>query len=359
MGNRSGFNQILLYMDEKIRQALSGVPDKEAVQEIRIRQGRPLVIGKFGREYFVCENGALSQSPAAGLKINRIQLENTFKAICEYSIHSFQREVAQGYITLNGGHRVGLCGTAVTKDSHTETVKYISGLNFRIAHQVYGCADAVMTPAYRQNPESMLIAGAPSSGKTTILRDLCRQLGQTRKLSIVDERGEIAAVYQGEAQNDVGVHTDILDSYVKEDGILTAIRVLSPEIVALDEIGSLSDCTAIEHTMHAGVKIIATVHAGSLEEVYARRHIRSLIRQGVFKSILLLGTGSQLGKIIDRIEVKNHAERRGYAFDHSDHIGAGRYFFQKADGTDSAFGTDTAYAGGNLHPDTVSGFHRF
>lgn len=331
MDDAKGFLQVLNYLNERIKKALQSIPDKGKVQEIRMRSARPLTVNIEGAEYFVTENGGLSRLEHAGLKIVRSDIEMTFKAVCEYSLHSFQKEISQGYITLAGGHRVGLCGTAVHKDERLDTIKYLSGLNFRIAHQVLGSADEVMKRCYHGRPPSLLIAGAPSSGKTTILRDLCRQLGNKHNLSVVDERSEIAAMYQGQAQNDIGVFTDVLDGYSKEIGILTAIRVLSPEIVVVDEIGNLSDCSAIEHSMHAGVKMIATVHAGSFQEVYARRHIKNLLEQGVFQKLLLLGTGNQLGQIVECAEVKNNAESMGNSIDHRDNFCGGQYVFTKAD----------------------------
>lgn len=303
MEQPKGFMQVQRYFSERLRQALEKIPDKDRVQEIRLRSGRPLSITHPGKTYFVSDNGGLSANPAAGLLMDRSDIEAVFKAVCEYSVHSFQRELAQGFITVFGGHRVGICGSAVLHGNEIDTLKYIAGLNFRIARQLFGCADEIMKRIGTE-PQSILLAGAPSSGKTTVLRDLCRQLGTAHRLSIVDERGEIAAVYQGVPQNDVGCCTDVLDGYPKESGILTAIRVLSPEIAAVDEIGGTEDCTALEHSMHAGVKIIATAHAGSIQEIYERKHIRTLLEQNVFSKIFLLGIGNDVGKVVDVCDIR-------------------------------------------------------
>jgi len=330
MDDTIGFNQVQPYLSERIRQALEKLALKAQAQEIRLRNGKPLSITSFGKELFITENGGISSSPSLGMSVNKQDIEFSFKAICEYSIHSFQRELSQGFITIPGGHRVGICGTSVTKDGKIDTIKYITGLNFRIARQVLGCADEIIKQAFNYKPTSTLIIGAPSSGKTTILRDLCRQLGNLHKLSIIDERGEIAATHQGVSQNDVGICTDVFDGYPKEDGIMTAIRVMSPEIIAIDEIGDISDCIAIEHSMNAGVIIIATAHAGSVDELYGRKHINALLQQNVFKRIITLGIGQNIGKITDITEVKKFVkDNRHTSPNHNDHT-CGDYILEKA-----------------------------
>lgn len=303
MDSSKGFNQVISYIPDKLRNYLQKISDVTAIQEIRLRIGKPLAITTFGKEYFVSDSGGISKEGKSLVIVTKSDVESSFKAICEYSIHSFQNQLIQGYITISGGHRVGICGSSVGKNGSIETIKNISGLNFRVAREVLGSADEIMQRAFGNKLYSLLIIGVPSSGKTTILRDLCRQIGNAHKLSIIDERGEIAATYQGQQQNDVGKCSDVFDGYPKEEGINIAIRVMAPEVIAVDEIGNIQDCLAIEHSIHSGVKIIATAHAADVGELFSRLHIKSLIEQGAFDKIVTLGNDRNIGKIVKIDEV--------------------------------------------------------
>lgn len=297
------YEQTLAYIESGIRAALSAIPaaQKEHVQEIRLREGRQPSLFMGGREQILqCR------------KVTRADIDESFRLACEYSIHSYQREIAQGFLTVRGGHRIGLCGTAVVKCGVVESVKDISGMNIRVAREVFGSADEIMHRVLSGDGQGgILLAGAPSSGKTTILRDLCRQLGKTTKLSIIDERGEIAAVYRGIPQNAVGEQSDVFDGYPKAAGIMMALRVMSPQVIACDEIGDEADCKGIEACLHAGVRIIATAHASSIPELYARRHIASMLESGAFGKIVLLDNAQNAGKIKAIVEVGDSGNQAG------------------------------------------------
>ena len=308
------------YFNEKIRKAVSEIMLKEDIQEIRLRSGKPLSVSVLGKEKFVTENGKITAYPQLGMVIEKDDIEYSFKAICDYSVHSFSKELSQGFITINGGHRVGICGTAVISEGKIETVKYISGLNFRIARQILGCADEIIKYIDIENPKGILIIGPPSSGKTTVLRDLCRQLSSRNRVSLIDERGEIAAVYQGNPQNDIGYSTDVFNGYPKGEGILTALRVMSPRFIITDEIGDYEDIEAIEKAMYGGAAMIASAHASNISELIHRNYIMSLIKQGVFKYIAVLGTNNELGKIKEITEVNKLAENyRNYFSDNGNY----------------------------------------
>lgn len=295
----SSFDKIIDYFSPVIKQALIKMDEKEKqkTHEIRLRVGRPVCIVSFGQEKFLTENGSITNYPQLALKANHSDIEQSFKAICEYSIHSFSRELSQGFITINGGNRVGIAGTAVVKEQRIETVKYINGLNFRISGQVIGCAESIFNNLFAKAPIGLLIVGSPSSGKTTFIKDLCRLMSERWRVSIIDERGEIAASYRGEPQNDIGCKSDVFDGYPKSEGIETAIRVMNPELIVCDEIGSKSDVKALMGTINSGVKIIATAHAGTIDELYKRKHIKKLLDLGAFDYIVILGNGTELGKI--------------------------------------------------------------
>lgn len=292
----AGVISVARYLPQRIKPLIEAMrPEiRQSVQEIRLRAARPITLRLDGQ----VREQILEGSPV----INRQEVEEAFQSVCRFSVHSFARELSQGFITLPGGHRVGLCGTAVTKDGTLETIKYVSCMNFRIARERKGAADSIISLIKREGAGSLLLAGPPASGKTTVLRDLCRQLsvGEGCTVSVVDERGELGAVWQGVPGRDLGLFTDILDGYGKAEGIELALRTLAPQYIAVDEIGGEDDCKALEQAMCAGVKLLATAHAGSLSELSARPGIRSLLMQGAFQWAVLLGTGNRVGQVLDK-----------------------------------------------------------
>lgn len=251
--------------------------------EIRLRAGRPLAVTTADGIQYITAYGGFTQSSRLGAMISPKDVRETFRAICGWSLHSHEQEIAEGFITLPGGHRVGLCGTAVYRTrepagncrrdffcsetenlrngaSELQTLKDISGLNIRLARACPGTADRLMKEIFNNGPASALLIGPPASGKTTVLRDLCRQLSERYRLSVVDQRGELGAVWQGVPQNDLGPNTDILDGVGKSEGISIALRTLSPQFIAVDEIGTAEDCAGLEMAAHCGVYLLATAH---------------------------------------------------------------------------------------------------
>ncbi len=286
----------------KVKNAVMSISESERlrIQEIRLRIGKKLTVTVFGKEYFVTFDGRLMNSSENSVDITAEDIEYTFAHAFQNSIHSFHREITQGYITCCGGCRVGFCGTAIlnsSKDFAVENVKFISSVNIRIAREVRGCSREIYERVFKDETASLIIAGAPSSGKTTVLRDLCRQLGNSRRISIIDERNEISASVNGFAQNDVGLMSDIFNSYNKYDGIMTAVKVMSPTILVCDEIGSKEDVKALEYALNSGVKLIATCHASNEDELKRRSGISRLIKEKVFDYTAFLGVGSMCGKL--------------------------------------------------------------
>lgn len=295
------FRKVLLYMPKRIASAIGKISSENIsrINEIRLRTNRPISISSFGKNYYVTENGGLTTHKTLGIISRKDDINECFRAICDYSIHSYKNEISEGFITLEGGNRVGICGTAVLSGQCVETLKYINGLNFRIAGQVVGCSEEICNRLYDTNIVSLLIIGPPLSGKTTILKDMCRILGEKYKISVIDERSEISAVYHGVSQNDIGTLTDVFDGYPKGEGITSAVRVMSPEIIICDEIGGKKDCDAILDSVNSGVKFISSVHGSSIEEILKRSNIAKLISNGIFQYGVLLGSGNRLGEIIE------------------------------------------------------------
>lgn len=253
--------------------------------EIRIRAGNPLVI-ETSSERYIC-----------GTRMADInEIYTCIKSFCDYSIHSCQKELSEGWITLKGGHRAGFTGTAFIRNNILETIKDISSINIRIANEHIGISDSLFRETVSSsNFRGLIIAGAPLSGKTTFLRDFCRNLGTHYKTALIDERGEIAAVYKGVPQNNVGMNTDVLNYFSKEYGFEQAIRVLSPEFVVCDEIGS--DISAFSKCTASGVKPILSIHCGNIQEALLNNTITKLFEIGTVNYLSFLGNGKEIGKL--------------------------------------------------------------
>lgn len=296
-----GLCDILTYLPPRLREAagrLSPFAVTE-LQELRLRTCRPLSAVMRGKESFITPRGGVTSTAELGLTVSADEMEQCFKAVCDYSVHSFTRELSEGFITLRGGHRVGLCATAVYRDGQFSGIHNIGSMNFRIACQRIGCADGLFGALFSDGLKSVLLAGPPLSAKTTVLRDLCRLLGMRWRLSLIDHRGELAAVCAGIPHNDVGVMTDVLDGYPKAYGIQTAVKVMSPQAVVCDEIGAQDEAREILDCLNSGVKFIATVHAGERSELFARAGIKALLEAGVFDLIVFLGSGKNIGRIME------------------------------------------------------------
>ena len=297
-------------VEEKLLQAAGILPDwlqkalsqlggreRAGVQEIRLRTNRPVQVVTGGGSVFYGERG-WSALPQRGARVvEKSEVTDVFRLACGYSVHTHRDEISQGYVTVPGGHRVGVCGTAVWEDGRLKTLRSVSSINVRVAGEAPGSADGIMG-RLRTGLCGVLLAGPPCSGKTTVLRDLARQLSNTAlRVSIVDERGELAACVDGVPQNDVGFCTDVLDGMTKGAGVMRAVRALSPDVVVCDEIGSPEDVRALTEAAGSGVTIVATAHAGGERELLQKPYLRELTALGVFRIAVFLERGDQVGSI--------------------------------------------------------------
>lgn len=272
---------------------------QRSAREICLRAERPLVLSTLQGPCFMRRDGSFAaQLPASPYVVTKEELDECVRVLTEYSLHSYRREINGGYLTVRGGHRAGVCGSAVCGRDEVLSVTDISCINLRIARQIRGSAGPLAEALYQRGVSSTLIAGPPASGKTTLLKDLCRilgggELGFYKKISLIDERGELAAVWRGVPQNEIGIMTDVLDGYPKGLGMNLALRSLSPEVMILDELAGEEDARSIRQSLHAGCAVIASVHAGSLEELSDQAHIRRLLQERSFAHVVLLrGAGS-------------------------------------------------------------------
>lgn len=311
------FHNVISRLDIKLEHILRNIPTryKESVEEIRLRINKPLMIETMGKDYFVSEKGQLDRVDNRSFIINKSHIDKTFERLCEYSIYAVEDEIRNGFITIKGGHRIGISGKAVYKARNISTIKDITSINIRIARQKIGISKNIIK--YLVDKGSIfntLIVSPPQCGKTTLLRDIIRTLSNGipeynihgLKVAVIDERSEIGGIYQGIPQNDLGLRTDILDRANKYDGTLMMLRSLSPNIIATDELGDKLDIDAIHNTLKAGVKILTTIHGESIEDIKTKPNISPIIQERIFQRIIILDNSKGVGTIRDIIDGKSN-----------------------------------------------------
>lgn len=308
------YEKVLEYISLEISQVLRKVPTeiKANVEEIRLRNGLPLNIYSMNEDYFVASDGSITKDKNKGKLVTKQDVIKTFQLISNYSVYAFEEEIKNGFITLKGGHRVGIGGKILYGKNGVEKIKNISSLNIRIAREKIGVSNKLMKYIiqYPNTIYNTLIVSPPKCGKTTILRDMIRNLSngisalnfKGLKVGVIDERSELAGMYNGEAQHDLGPRVDVLDGCNKKDGTMMLLRAMSPDIIAMDEIGNVDDVEAIHEILKAGVKIIATVHGSSIEDLKSRRSLESLIKDKIFKRYIILDNSRGIGTINDVID---------------------------------------------------------
>lgn len=269
-------------------------PMVKEIYEIRIRCGAPVSVETAkGRFYAGKDELVRKVENTPYMKIQDVQL--WLQHLCRHSMYAFRDELIQGFFTVCGGHRIGVVGQVVRSEEGEENVKYISSINIRIAHEVIGCASSILPKLFEGKRFcSTLIASPPMCGKTTLLRDLIRcisdgiYLNQPMKVGVIDERGEIAACYMGEAQNHVGLHTDVYTNCRKSEGVFRLLRSMSPQVIAMDEFAGAEEAEAIEKAFFMGCTMLATVHASGISGILSNRELAHLISINRFERIVVL-----------------------------------------------------------------------
>lgn len=274
--------------------------DKAKINEIRLRNGRYLTVSVLANEFYITEKGKMSDNSCNAVLITAEDIDYTYKTALRNTIYSFKREISQGYIITEGGNRVGFCGTAVLDEyGKNETLKNISSISIRIAREAIGSSNELIDKLHlNEELKNVLILGPPSSGKTTLLRDLCRQIGNEKRISLIDNKNEISASFKAASQNDIGNFTDVFDSYSKYYGILSAVKIMSPQLIICDEIGTKDDLEALDYAINSGVNIIATMHSNDIDDAYKKPYMKNLFSRNAFDYIVVLGTNESLGKIV-------------------------------------------------------------
>ena len=251
------------------------------IQEIRIRLGHAIT--------FRCSNHEFISS----LFVNENLIIKLLENFTSNSIYAVQSEINSGFITIKGGHRIGISGTCIFENGKIKNIRYISSLNIRVAHEIKGCGTSLINSLFPNYFENTLILSSPGFGKTTLLRDMIRELSMKgNNVSVIDERSEIAAMYKGVAQNDLGPRTDVMNNCRKDTGIRMMIRSMAPNIIATDEIGDNKDIDAIYEANFAGIKLLLTAHGDELNDVPGK-----LLKNKLFKNIIILKNESRPGLI--------------------------------------------------------------
>lgn len=282
---------------------LNGATD---IEEIRLRINRPILLRLGQVEVTIDNKGLLTTDLNTGYIINGFDLEKAVQAVSQSSLYAWEDEFRNGYITIPGGHRVGITGRTVLDKGRVKTIKDISGLNYRIGREILGCADGLLPYLIKGGKVlHTLIISPPQCGKTTLLRDVVRQLSEGVKrlkipgmnISLVDERSELAGMFQGQPQFSVGMRTDVLDGCPKAEGMMMMIRSMSPSVIATDEIGRVEDVEALYQALQAGVTVITTVHGGDYKEIEARPVLKELLDLKFFDRLVFLSRKKGVGTL--------------------------------------------------------------
>ncbi|MFD1433746.1 stage III sporulation protein AA [Kroppenstedtia eburnea] len=287
---------ILEVLPLSIRGLVESLPSRvyESLEEIRVRQGSPLEVATPFHSMFLGPSGQVVTREREGYRPDREDCQKMLNLVSRHSLYALEEELRRGYVTIRGGHRIGLSGRVVVEAGKVKHIRDVTGFNLRVARQVKGVARRLLSRILPGGQlENILIVSPPQCGKTTLLRDLTRivSAGETipsRKVGVVDERSEIAGCVEGVPQHDVGPRTDVLDGCPKAEGMMMLIRSMSPELLVVDEIGRREDGEAVFEAVHAGVSLFTTAHGSSMEEVCRRPGIAQLVREGVFTRYILL-----------------------------------------------------------------------
>ena len=291
--DRNEFCDIQNYFPERISEIINLKMNDislnyNVLEEIRIRVGKPIIL-KFRNKEIILAKCIVSKE----------EINNLFQKLCNNSIYTYQREIINGFITIKGGHRVGITGEAVLDKENIINIKYISSLNFRITHNVIDCSNFLLR--YILNIETgeiynTLIVSSPGAGKTTILKDLVKKISngieeinfKGQDVTVIDERGEISAMYEGILQNDLGIRTDVIQNVPKAIGIKMCIRSMAPKVIVADEIGNFGEAEAIKNAFCSGIKGIFTAHGDDFLEICLNSELNNLLKNCLIEKIIFL-----------------------------------------------------------------------
>lgn len=289
-------NNILPYLPKRIRKFMYFI-EWEELEEIRLRLGLPVMLQYRDGVFYLNDKGKTVLLSDKLLNVSKQDIDEALELISHSSFYAHEHDIKNGYITISGGNRVGISGTAVLNGNAVSSIKNISGLNYRIAHEITGCSDRLMeiiTDVHRI--KNTIIISPPECGKTTLLRDIIRNISNMKiKVSIVDERAEIAASFNGYSGYELGDCCDILTNSPKATGMLMMLRSMSPQVIATDELGSNEDISAVEKIINSGVSVVATIHGTNEAQLRNRADISRLL--DFFECFIVLSRRFGVGTI--------------------------------------------------------------
>lgn len=280
------FEQVAALLPFVLRRRLEELPERAKAQgeELRLRAGKPL-----------CVSYPDGERPIAGTAVTQEHLRTVLEVASGASVHTVMEQLKNGFVPIAGGHRLGLCGTAVVREGALSNLRAVSSLSLRVARELTGISAAVLPRAMGEDGlENLLILSPPGGGKTTLLRDVIRavsagEAAEPLRVGVVDERGELAAMVNGSPSLDVGPHTDVMDGCPKALGLTALIRGMNPQVLAVDEITAPQDVEAILQAAGCGVKLLATAHAGGIEDLKRRPLYRTLLEERLFSRFIVIG----------------------------------------------------------------------
>ncbi|MDF2503318.1 MAG: stage sporulation protein [Clostridium sp.] len=285
---------ILDVLPQNIKNITATLKELEKLQEIRLKVNKPLIFQLGEREVI------------GNYNVTNEDISNILKRMSNYSIYSIEDEIKQGYITIKGGHRVGICGNCIIENNRVKTIKDISSLNIRICREIIGCSNKIMPWILKdKNILNTIIISPPKCGKTTLIRDITRNISngmdntllKGKNVCVIDERSEICASSDGIPQLNVGIRTDVMDNCPKSQGIMMAIRSMGPDVIVCDEIGTYDDVKSILAALNCGVNLITTIHGFGIEDLNSRDVFKDVISNHIFQRAVVLSCKSGIGTV--------------------------------------------------------------
>jgi len=304
-------DRIEMLLPHNLRAITSRLPAsvQATAEELRIRENRPLEIVHGGGYCFLKRDGTTTASPEEAYRPTRDDCARLLELLTNHSVYSYEEELKRGYITVRGGHRIGLAGRTVLEHGKVKLIRDVCGFNIRLAREIRDAGRQVLpriTDAAARTVHHTLVISPPQTGKTTLIRDLARliscgswpdiRMGEARKVGIVDERSELAACEKGVPRFDLGPRTDVMDGCPKAEGMMMMIRSMSPEVLVVDEIGREEDAVALREAMHAGIRVIASAHGSGYGDIRNRPALRELTEERFFGRFVVLSR--RQGKIV-------------------------------------------------------------
>lgn len=276
---QTGRSGAISVLPSAVRRYMNGINLEEAT-ELRLITGKPFIIRYPDGDYYLTKRSVLSSAPVNTINITHGMMSELLERITKSSLYSVKEEIRSGYITIEGGHRAGIAGTAVTENGEVEFIRSISAVNIRLANEIIGAAEGIMDRIVENGIiKNTLIISPPGAGKTTMLRDITRSLSYMGfAAAVADERCEIAAMCGGRSSFDLGNMTAVMDNCPKDRAMLMLLRSMSPDVIITDEIGTHADIEAIGKIMNSGVAVIASVHGRDTAQIMRRNDIAELVK---------------------------------------------------------------------------------